>query len=83
MSPQPIFANHKVVRNFVLITLCSQFAYSVLAMKGVLLPQMLELWNVSKTEFGLLMSLYGFVHINTIHNYYTYVFFVQISFPSG
>ena len=63
MSPQPIFANHKVVRNFVLITLCSQFAYSVLAMKGVLLPQMLELWNVSKTEFGLLMSLYGFVHI--------------------
>ena len=63
MSQQPIFANRKAVRNFILITLCSQFAYSVLAMKGVLLPQMLELWNVSKTEFAQLMSLYGAVHI--------------------
>ena len=31
-------------------------------MKGALLPQMLELWNISKTQFGILMSIYGIVH---------------------
>ena len=31
-------------------------------MKGALLPQMLELWQISKTQFGLLMSIYGIVH---------------------
>ncbi|MEC7994970.1 MAG: MFS transporter, partial [Pseudomonadota bacterium] len=38
------------------------FAFSVLAMKGALLPQMLELWQISKTQFGVLMSIYGIVH---------------------
>ena len=48
--------------NFLVLVLCSQFAFSVLAMKGALLPQMLELWNISKTQFGILMSIYGIVH---------------------
>lgn len=48
--------------NFLVLVLCSQFAFSVLAMKGALLPQMLELWNISKTQFGILMSVYGIVH---------------------
>ena len=33
--------------------------FALLAMKGVLLPQILELWDVSKTQFGLLLSIYG------------------------
>ena len=48
--------------NFLVLVLCSQFAFAVLAMKGALLPQMLELWNISKTQFGMLMSIYGIVH---------------------
>ena len=31
-------------------------------MRGALLPQMLELWQISKTQFGVLMSIYGMVH---------------------
>ena len=31
-------------------------------MRGALLPQMLELWQISKTQFGILMSIYGMVH---------------------
>ena len=31
-------------------------------MRGALLPQMLELWQISKTQFGVLMSIYGIVH---------------------
>ena len=30
--------------------------------EGALLPQMLELWDISKTQFGILMSIYGVVH---------------------
>ncbi|MEM7218752.1 MAG: MFS transporter [Pseudomonadota bacterium] len=58
----PLFSSRRMLMNFVLLVLCSQFAFSVLAMKGVLLPQMLELWQISKTQFGLLMTLYGVVH---------------------
>ena len=58
----PLFSSRKVFLNFVVLVLCSQFAFSVLAMKGVLLPQMLELWQISKTQFGMLMSIYGVVH---------------------
>ena len=54
---QPIFASRRLLLNFVLITLCSQFTFALLAMKGVLLPQILELWDVSKTQSGLLLSL--------------------------
>ncbi|MDG1133143.1 MAG: MFS transporter [Pseudomonadales bacterium] len=61
-SGAPLFSSQKVVLNFVILVLCSQFAFSVLAMKGALLPQMLELWQISKTQFGLLMSIYGIVH---------------------
>ena len=57
-----LFSSKKVLANFVVLVLCSQFAFSVLAMKGVLLPQMLELWQISKTQFGILMSIYGIVH---------------------
>jgi sugar phosphate permease len=56
---QPVFASRRIFLNFVLITLCSQFMFALLAMKGVLLPQILELWDVSKTQFGLLLSIYG------------------------
>ena len=59
---QPLFSSKRVVANFIVLVLCSQFAFSVLAMKGALLPQMLELWQISKTQFGLLMSIYGIVH---------------------
>ncbi len=58
----PIFASRNIFSNFILMTLCAQFAFSVLAMKGILLPQMLELWAISKTQFGLLMTIYGVVH---------------------
>lgn len=58
----PIFASRHIFSNFILMTLCAQFAFSVLAMKGILLPQMLELWAISKTQFGLLMTIYGVVH---------------------
>ena len=58
----PLFSSKRVAVNFVVLVLCSQFAFSVLAMKGALLPQMLELWQISKTQFGLLMSIYGIVH---------------------
>ena len=58
----PIFASRYIFSNFILMTLCAQFAFSVLAMKGILLPQMLELWAISKTQFGLLMTIYGVVH---------------------
>ncbi len=58
----PLFASKKVFMNFVILVMCAQFAFSLLAMKGVLLPQMLELWQISKTEFGILMSIYGIVH---------------------
>lgn len=66
--PQPpitssrLFSSKKVLNNFIVLVLCSQFAFSVLAMKGALLPQMLELWEISKTHFGMLMSIYGVVH---------------------
>ena len=58
----PLFSSKRVAANFIVLVLCSQFAFSVLAMKGALLPQMLELWQISKTQFGLLMSIYGIVH---------------------
>lgn len=61
-SSTPLFSSQKVLINFVILVLCSQFAFSVLAMKGALLPQMLELWQISKTQFGVLMSIYGIVH---------------------
>ena len=57
-----LFSSRKVLLNFLMLVLCSQFAFSVLAMKGALLPQMLELWQISKTQFGILMSIYGIVH---------------------
>jgi sugar phosphate permease len=59
MSQTPVFASRRILSNFILITLCSQFTFALLAMKGVLLPQILELWDVSKTQFGLLLSIYG------------------------
>ena len=59
---EPLFSSRRVLINFLLLVLCSQFAFSVLAMKGALLPQMLELWQISKTQFGVLMSIYGIVH---------------------
>ena len=31
-------------------------------MRGALLPQMLDLWEISKTQFGILMTIYGVVH---------------------
>jgi len=58
----PLFSSTRVLLNFLVLVLCSQFAFSVLAMKGALLPQMLELWQISKTQFGVLMSIYGIVH---------------------
>ena len=58
----PLFSSKRVLLNFLVLVLCSQFAFSVLAMKGALLPQMLELWQISKTQFGVLMSIYGIVH---------------------
>ncbi|NKB98801.1 MAG: MFS transporter [Pseudomonadales bacterium] len=58
----PLFSSRRVFLNFLVLVLCSQFAFSVLAMKGALLPQMLELWQISKTQFGILMSIYGIVH---------------------
>ncbi|MGK0221354.1 MAG: sugar phosphate permease [Limisphaerales bacterium] len=58
----PLFSSRKVLVNFLILVACSQFAFSVLAMKGALLPQMLELWQISKTQFGLLMTIYGIVH---------------------
>ena len=61
-NPQPVFSSRAVLMNFLVLVLCSQFAFAVLAMKGALLPQMLELWNISKTQFGVLMSIYGIVH---------------------
>ena len=61
-SSNALFTSRRMLGNFVLLVLCSQFAFSVLAMKGALLPQMLELWQISKTQFGLLMSIYGIVH---------------------
>ena len=68
---QPLFSSKRVVANFIVLVLCSQFAFSVLAMKGALLPQMLELWQISKTQFGLLMSIYGIVH-NIFYAYIMY-----------
>ena len=59
---RPLFTSRRVLTNFIVLVLCSQFAFSVLAMKGALLPQLLELWQISKTQFGLLMSIYGIVH---------------------
>ena len=59
---RPLFSSRKVLLNFLVLVLCSQFAFSVLAMKGALLPQMLELWQISKLQFGVLMSIYGIVH---------------------
>mgnify|MGYP000606567230 FL=1 len=59
MAKTPVFASRRILSNFILITLCSQFTFALLAMKGVLLPQILELWDVSKTQFGLLLSIYG------------------------
>ena len=56
------FVTKKSLFRFVILVLCSQAAFSVLAMKGVLLPQMLELWSISKTQFGILMSIYGTTH---------------------
>ena len=58
----PLFSSRRVLVNFLLLVLCAQFAFTVLAMKGALLPQMLELWQISKTQFGVLMSIYGIVH---------------------
>ena len=58
----PLFSSRRVLVNFVVLVLCAQFAFAVLAMKGALLPQMLELWQISKTQFGILMSIYGIVH---------------------
>ena len=55
-KPQPVFSSRAVLMNFLVLVLCSQFAFAVLAMKGALLPQMLELWNISKTQFGMLMT---------------------------
>lgn len=59
---QPLFASRKILFNFGLLVMCSQFAFAVLAMKGAFLPQLLELWEISKTQFGLLMSIYGVCH---------------------
>jgi len=58
----PLFSSSRLFVNFLLLVLCSQFAFSVLAMRGALLPQMLDLWEISKTQFGILMTIYGVVH---------------------
>ena len=58
----PLFGTRKILMNFGLLVMCSQFAFAVLAMKGASLPQLLELWQISKTQFGLLMSIYGICH---------------------
>ena len=58
----PLFSSSRVFVNFLLLVLCSQFAFSVLAMRGALLPQMLDLWEISNTQFGILMTIYGVVH---------------------
>ena len=57
-----LFSSNRVLANFIVLVMCAQFAFSVLAMRSALLPQMLELWEISKTQFGLLMSIYGIVH---------------------
>ncbi len=81
-TPQPsknaIFASKQMIIRFIVLILCSQFAFSVLAMKGVLLPQMLSLWDISKTQFGILMSIYGATH--TI--LYLALAWVQDRYPS-
>ena len=41
-SGQPLFSSKRVLLNFFILVLCSQFAFAVLAMKGALLPQMLQ-----------------------------------------
>ncbi len=74
----PLFSSKKVFVNFLLLVLCSQFAFSVLAMRGALLPQMLDLWQISKTQFGLLMSIYGIVH----NIFYLGLSWAQDRFPS-
>ena len=74
----PLFSSKKVFVNFLLLVLCSQFAFSVLAMRGALLPQMLDLWQISKTQFGLLMSIYGVVH----NIFYLGLSWAQDRFPS-
>ena len=74
----PLFTSKKVFVNFLLLVLCSQFAFSVLAMRGALLPQMLDLWQISKTQFGLLMSIYGVVH----NIFYLGLSWAQDRFPS-
>ena len=59
MLSASIFLTKKSVLRFVILVLCSQAAFSVLAIKGVLLPQMLELWSISKTQFGILWLAAG------------------------
>ena len=39
----PLFGTRKILMNFGLLVMCSQFAFAVLAMKGAFLPQLLEL----------------------------------------
>ena len=77
-NTSPLFSSRRVLGNFVLLVLCSQFAFSVLAMKGALLPQMLELWQISKTQFGVLMTIYGVVH----NVFYVALAWVQDRFAS-
>ena len=57
LPDQSVFASRRIFLNFLLITLCSQFMFALLAMKGVLLPQILELWVVSNKQFGFFLSL--------------------------
>ncbi len=56
-----LFPEKRSLLNFLLVALCSQFIYVVLALKGVAFQQMTDMWEVSATELGALLSINAFV----------------------
>ncbi len=56
-----LFPQKRSLTNFLLVALCSQFIYGVLALKGVAMVQMTQMWGISNTEIGALFSVNAFV----------------------
>ncbi len=52
-----LFPEKRSLLNFLLVALCSQFIYVVLALRSVAFNQMTEMWNINATQLGALLSV--------------------------
>ena len=53
LMEEPVFASRRILLNFVLITMCSQFTFALLAMKGMVISTQEFMSKNKRTWFAL------------------------------